>query len=274
MDASRRNTFPEKVKLWSNNAATSEFPDWEDQIRLLSEMSDLITPDLAIEEVISVIYASVNQIMDAYQFAVGLYNVENQTILIKGMIENSLSHPDVLIDALQEDRFAPWCIQNESEIFINDMDVEYIRYVKTIPYPYVGSSPKAALYVPLFMNDIIAGFITVRTLNKNVYHQHHLYLLKTLGNFVMKSLALSHERERVSVISGPRKNNYQWSDVEQLSNQSKKMQSLLTDREKEVLMLLVSGLSNKAIAERLFISPSTIKTHTLNLYSKMEVGNR
>jgi len=37
---------------------------------------------------------------------------------------------------------------------------------------------------------------------------------------------------------------------------------------------LATGLPNKAIAEKLFVSPGTIKTHTLNLYLKMDVANR
>jgi LuxR family maltose regulon positive regulatory protein len=49
---------------------------------------------------------------------------------------------------------------------------------------------------------------------------------------------------------------------------------MLTEREKEVLFLLVSGLSNKAMGEKLFVSPATIKTHTLNIYKKMDVSNR
>ena len=118
--------------------SASEFPDWEEQIRLLSEIGDLITPDLSLEEVIAVIYASVNQLMDAYQFAVGLYDEKEGIILFKGMIENNRQFPEVIVDVFEENRLAPWCVLNESEIFINDLDAEYTRYVKKIPYPKAG----------------------------------------------------------------------------------------------------------------------------------------
>src|SRR6185436_18612780 len=110
--------FLEKVKIWSDNAAASEFPDWEEQIRLLGEIGDLITPDLSLEEVIAVIYASVNQLMDAYQFGVGLYDEKEGVILFKG-IENNRRLPEVIVDVFEENRLAPWCVLNESEIFIN-----------------------------------------------------------------------------------------------------------------------------------------------------------
>jgi len=48
----------------------------------------------------------------------------------------------------------------------------------------------------------------------------------------------------------------------------------LTERELEVLHLLAEGLTNKAIAERLFVAPSTIKQHLKNMYSKLDVHNR
>jgi len=48
----------------------------------------------------------------------------------------------------------------------------------------------------------------------------------------------------------------------------------LSARELEVLQLMADGLSNLQIAERLFVSLNTIKTHTSNLFLKMEVERR
>ena len=48
----------------------------------------------------------------------------------------------------------------------------------------------------------------------------------------------------------------------------------LTDREMEVLGQLAFGLKNKEIAEKLFISVGTIKTHVLKIYNKLDVRNR
>lgn len=48
----------------------------------------------------------------------------------------------------------------------------------------------------------------------------------------------------------------------------------LSKRELEVLQLMAEGLSNKEIADRLFVSLSTIKTHSNNLFDKMNVERR
>jgi NarL family two-component system response regulator LiaR len=48
----------------------------------------------------------------------------------------------------------------------------------------------------------------------------------------------------------------------------------ISNRELEVLQLMARGLSNQEIAERLFVSLNTIKTHSSNLFLKMEVERR
>lgn len=48
----------------------------------------------------------------------------------------------------------------------------------------------------------------------------------------------------------------------------------LTEREREVLVLLVEGLNNTQIAGRLSVSPSTIKSHVSNILSKFGVESR
>ena len=48
----------------------------------------------------------------------------------------------------------------------------------------------------------------------------------------------------------------------------------LTNREFDVLLLLSERLTNKEIAERLSISPMTVKTHTANIYRKLKVNSR
>ena len=48
----------------------------------------------------------------------------------------------------------------------------------------------------------------------------------------------------------------------------------LTAREIEVLQLLAFGHTNRDIAERLYISPDTVKTHLAHVYNKLHVANR
>ncbi|HWS38041.1 MAG TPA: response regulator transcription factor [Actinoplanes sp.] len=48
----------------------------------------------------------------------------------------------------------------------------------------------------------------------------------------------------------------------------------LSDREREVLLLLAQGLSNAAISEQLWITEATVKTYVSRLFAKLECDNR
>jgi DNA-binding NarL/FixJ family response regulator len=48
----------------------------------------------------------------------------------------------------------------------------------------------------------------------------------------------------------------------------------LSDREREVLALVADGLTNTAIAERLFVSSKTVRNHVSNILTKLQVDNR
>jgi len=54
----------------------------------------------------------------------------------------------------------------------------------------------------------------------------------------------------------------------------KKLIEPLSDRELEVLRLMADGLSNPAIAKRLYLSTNTLKAHAQNIYIKLDVHNR
>ncbi|MFD2144605.1 helix-turn-helix transcriptional regulator [Mucilaginibacter antarcticus] len=48
----------------------------------------------------------------------------------------------------------------------------------------------------------------------------------------------------------------------------------ISKRELDVLQLMADGLSSQQIAERLFVSLNTVKTHTSNLFMKLDAGRR
>ncbi|HZG69256.1 MAG TPA: response regulator transcription factor, partial [Herpetosiphonaceae bacterium] len=48
----------------------------------------------------------------------------------------------------------------------------------------------------------------------------------------------------------------------------------LTDREREVLNLIAQGLSNPELADRLSLSPKTVRNHISNIFAKLQVADR
>jgi DNA-binding NarL/FixJ family response regulator len=50
--------------------------------------------------------------------------------------------------------------------------------------------------------------------------------------------------------------------------------AILSERESEILKLVAMGMSNKEIAEKLFLSERTIKAHLTNIFNKLNVASR
>jgi DNA-binding NarL/FixJ family response regulator len=50
--------------------------------------------------------------------------------------------------------------------------------------------------------------------------------------------------------------------------------SEMTDREKQVIELICKGMKNKGIAEKLFITETTVRHHLTSVFNKLEVGTR
>lgn len=57
-------------------------------------------------------------------------------------------------------------------------------------------------------------------------------------------------------------------------NENELLSRKISKRELEVLTLMAEGLSNNEIAERLFVSLNTVKSHTAKLFEKLEVKRR
>ncbi|MEQ8417557.1 MAG: response regulator transcription factor [Imperialibacter sp.] len=59
-----------------------------------------------------------------------------------------------------------------------------------------------------------------------------------------------------------------------LANEEALKETGISQRELEVLQLMAAGKSNQEIADQLFVSLNTVKTHLKNLFEKLEVGRR
>ena len=92
-------------------------------------------------------------------------------------------------------------------------------------------------------------------------------LFSALG--IWLGLKLTRTRETVVVrevpipVSGPFERN-----------QTRLRQLGITSRELEILEAMAAGLSNREMAERLFVSENTVKTHTARLFDKLSARRR
>jgi len=136
-------------------------------------------------------------------------------------------------------------------------------------------------------HDLFRQFLLlhVQTLSQKQQQSLHLIAATWFEESGYYQLALQHTEllkhwnERQSLFDNIEPVSIKGSllDVSKAAGTSKEIEDLiepLTKREAQVMKLVQQGLTNKEIAEQLFISLNTLKVHIRNLYGKMGVENR
>lgn len=84
-------------------------------------------------------------------------------------------------------------------------------------------------------------------------------------------LALKLAKPKTVIVE---KEVYLKADINFILNEKQIQKLGISKRELEVLQLMANGLSNQEIADKIFVSLNTIKTHSSKLFEKLEVDRR
>ncbi len=157
-------------------------------IELLSEIGKEVTASLSIKHVIETVYAHVNKLMDASVFGIGIYSAEEDSIAFPGSKEKGKTLPPFSNRLDDENRPAVWCFKNQKEVFTNDYEKEYSKYIKTLQTAVEGDNPASMIYLPVTNQDKKIGVITAQSFEKNAYTDYHLNILRNLATYAAIAL--------------------------------------------------------------------------------------
>ena len=130
----RRSRFLEKII----QERTAEIQAQKENIEQLSIIGRDITDNLSIGEIINTVYESVNTLMDASVFSIGLYQDENQALVFPSTKEKGVTLPEFENPLSDDDRLSVWCFKNQQDVIINDYSVDYSKYVRKLKSALVG----------------------------------------------------------------------------------------------------------------------------------------
>lgn len=165
-------------------------------VKILNEIGKKLTSTLNISLIQDIVYENVNSLMDATTLLIMIYNEKERKLECKLSIEKGEKLPPFEISMDEKNRFAVWCVDNASPVFMNDVDSEYIRYIPVRPAPKAGERVSSLIYLPMMIENRIIGIISVQSFKKDAYSQYQLDMLNNLANYIAIALenALSYEK--------------------------------------------------------------------------------
>jgi diguanylate cyclase (GGDEF)-like protein len=172
-----------KEKTEALEKKTTELMESYNNMRTISEIGQDITSTLNFENILDLVYKSINNLMLAYTFGIALYDKATGNIEYSLFIENSKRHPVFINNINKKDNWAAWCILNKKEILINDVEKEYKRYLQDRKNTY-GVKMESLIFCPLIFENNVLGVMTVQSVTKNAYSQYNLDTVKALASYI------------------------------------------------------------------------------------------
>lgn len=103
---------------------------------------------------------------------------------------------------------------------------------------------------------------------RGIFYRNSPFKFMIKGVAAMLENELWFSREAMSAfLLGKQHHHSEIIEVEEVQNE-------LSQREQEILLMLAAGATNKDIAQKLFLSLNTVKSHIYNIYKKIDVPNR
>ena len=122
--------------------------------------------------------------------------------------------------------------------------------------------------------DVKEKYPSVFIIGLSTFNQQS-FIQKMMDNgasgYVLKNATQEELMEGIGVVMKGK--TYMSDEVTKVLRKHENSSIILTRREKEVLELIAEGLTNNEIAQKLFISTTTVDTHRKNLLAKFEVKN-
>jgi signal transduction histidine kinase len=167
-------------------------------VSLLSKIGQDITSTINLETILNTIYKNVNEMMDATVFGIGILKKDDKNIEYRMSMEKGKRYQPYERSMEDKNQFSVWCIDNKSDVFINDIETEYSKYLPNMDMAMMNSAemedgsrpeePHSLIYLPLIVKDKIIGLISVQSYHKNAYTPYHLNILKTLASYASAAL--------------------------------------------------------------------------------------
>lgn len=188
-----------------------------------------------------------------------LYIVDDHSVVIEGILSLLQNSPEIVVVGFANT--ATDCLNfvknNSVDVILMDInlpDINGVELCKQIK----SEQPEIKILA-------LSTFNQISYINKMMANGASGYLLK---NITKEELTTAIN----TVLEGKTFHSFEVAETIKIAG-TKGILPILTKRENDILKLVVEGLTNPQIAEKLFISQDTVDSHRKNLHTKLGVTN-
>lgn len=181
---------------------TKELKSAYKRVANITAIGKEITSTLDLEVIAQRLYIQINKLMDAHLFGIGIYREQSQKISYRLFIEKGHKVPESESHVDDKASIAAWCIRNQKEVVIANMEREKRKYIQGEIQKFHPKEEEimSLVYIPIVFEKKPIGILSVQSTKKRAYTKGQIELLRALAAFVaialnnaQKSLELERE---------------------------------------------------------------------------------
>jgi DNA-binding NarL/FixJ family response regulator len=195
--------------------------------------------------------------------------VDDHTLFREGIKKILSLEPDIEIvgEAIDGDEVVLLLNQCRPDVLLLDIKMDKINGLQVLPQ-VVGQYPQLRVIVLTAQINQAESVKAIKDGARGIILKH------AASEFLIKGIRKVFEGELWADTSTMTRVVESLSQKYRGERDSEKDRKELSQREKEVVGLVASGCRNKEIANKLFISEQTVKTHLSNIFQKLELNDR
>jgi DNA-binding NarL/FixJ family response regulator len=195
--------------------------------------------------------------------------VDDHTLFREGIKKILSLEPDIEIvgEAIDGDEVVLLLNRCRPDVLLLDIRMEKINGLQVLPQ-VVGQYPQLRVIVLTAQINQAESVKAIKDGARGIILKH------AASEFLIKGIRKVFEGELWADTSTMTRVVESLSQKYRGERDSEKDRKELSQREREVVGLVASGCRNKEIANKLFISEQTVKTHLSNIFQKLELNDR
>ncbi len=205
-----------------------ELENFSESLVLMREVGQKIISNLSVSTIVTTVYKSVNELMDAPGFGIGLYNPEDHTIVYPLYLEGEERFENLKYELNDNSRLTALCFNQAKDVIINDYENEIANFIPNVSKPKAGRNVESIIYLPLKYNDALLGVMTVQSFNKHAYNNYHVNIFKNLATYTAIALenAKMYEEQELMVAERTKELVQSKEEIEKTYENNKKLSEI------------------------------------------------